>query len=75
MKLSEMHAGQKGMVSTLNGDERFLSRITSIGLNEGVGFRIIKNDRKMPVLIFVRDTLLALNRRDSEKIEAKEVRA
>ena len=75
MKLSEMHAGQEGMVSTLKGDERFLNRITSIGLNEGVGFRIIKNDRKMPVLIFVRDTLLALNRRDSEKIEAKEVGA
>ena len=75
MKLSEMRADTCGEVKSIRGDERFLSRITSIGLNEGAGFQVVKNDRKMPVLIFARETLLALNRRDSENIEVTEVKA
>jgi len=75
MKLSEMRADTCGEVKSIKGDERFLSRITSIGLNEGASFQVVKNDRKMPVLIFARETLLALNRRDSENIEVTEVKA
>lgn len=75
MKLSEMRAETCGEVKGLKGDKRFLSRITSIGLNEGASFQVVKNDRKMPVLIYVRETLLALNRKDSESIEVTEVKA
>lgn len=70
-----MRADTCGEVKSIKGDERFLSRITSIGLNEGASFQVVKNDRKMPVLIFARETLLALNRRDSENIEVTEVKA
>lgn len=74
MKLSEMQAGKNGIVRSLGTDERFLNRITSIGLTEGAPFQVVKNDRKMPVLVFVRETLLALNRKDCEKIEVAEGR-
>ena len=70
-----MRADTCGEVKSIKGDERFLSRITSIGLNEGASFQVVKNDRKMPVLIFARETLLALNRQDSENIEVTEVKA
>ncbi len=73
MKLSEMRASTHGTVKSLWRDERFLSRITSIGLTEGADFQVVKNDRKMPVLVYVRETLLALNRKDCEKIEVMEV--
>lgn len=75
MKLSEMRADTCGEVKELKGDKRFLSRITSIGLNEGASFQVVKNDRRLPVLIYVRETLLALNRKDSESIEVVEVKA
>ena len=75
MKLNEMKANSQGTVKSLTGDNRFLKRITSIGLIEGAKFQVVKNDKKMPVLIYVRETLLALNRKDSEKIEAEEVKA
>ncbi len=75
MKLSEMKTGTHGTVKSLGRDERFLSRITSIGLTEEAPFQVVKNDRKMPVLVYVRETLLALNRKDCEKIEVAEVRA
>ena len=38
-------------------------------------FQVVKNDRKMPVLVYVRETLLALNRKDCEKIEVTEAEA
>ena len=64
-----MHANTKGTVKDLGKDERFLGRITSVGLTEGVALQVIKNDKRMPVLVYVRETLLALNRKDCEKIE------
>ena len=75
MKLSEMRADAHGKVNGLKGDTRFLNRINSVGLNEGAAFQVVKNDRKMPVLVYVRETLLALNRKDCEKIEVTEARA
>jgi ferrous iron transport protein A len=75
MKLSEMKADRTGMVKSLGRDERFLKRITSVGLTEGARFQVVKNDRKMPVLVYARETLLALNRRDCDMIEVAEVEA
>ena len=75
MKLSEMSANAYGKVTDLKGDMRFLNRITSVGMNEGAAFRVIKNDRKMPVLVYVRETLLALNRKDCERIDVMEEKA
>ncbi len=74
MKLSQMKPGSNGRVNSLEGDKRFLSRITSIGLTEDSLFQVLKNDRKMPVLLYVRETLLALNRKDCENIEVSEVK-
>ena len=71
MKLSELKAGTTAKVVSLGTDEHFVSRITSIGMSEGVSFEVVKNDRKMPVLIYVRETLLAMNRKDCKKIEAE----
>ena len=75
MKLSEMQAGTNGTVKRLDGNERFLNRITAIGLTEGASFQVVKNDKKMPVLVYVRETLLAINRKDCEKMEVAEVKA
>ncbi len=71
MKLSELKADTSAKLKTLGNDRHFVNRITSIGMSEGVDFEVIKNDRKMPVLIYVRETLLALNRNDCEKIEVE----
>ena len=73
MKLSEMHASTRGKVKDMGKDDRFLKRITSVGLTEGAEFQVIRNDKRMPVLVYARETLLALNRKDCEKIEVEVV--
>lgn len=71
MKLSEVKVDQIATIRALGSDTHFLSRVTSIGMTEGTRVQVVRNDRKMPLLIYVRETLLALNRKDCERIEVE----
>ena len=71
MKLSETKADMHGVIRHINGDNHLINRITSIGLTEGTAFQTVRNDKKMPVLVYLRETLIALNREDAEKIEVE----
>lgn len=67
-KLTEIVAGSKGCVAAIHGDAHFLSRITSIGLTIGCPVEILQNEMRQPVLIYGRDTMIALNRKEGDKI-------
>ena len=73
-KLSEMKQGEEGIVSSVNGDARYIGRITSIGITPGCKVSIIKNDKRRPLIVFARDTMIALNDKDSSNIEVEEAR-
>lgn len=75
MCLSELKQNSDAVVKSLNGDERFISRITSIGLTPGCSVRVLRNDRNRPMLVFSRDTMIALNRKECMGIEVSEVTA
>ncbi len=73
MRLTDMKPDQQGVIRKIGGDPHFLSRITAIGVTEGTEFRTVRNDRKMPVLVYLRETLIAVNRADAERIEVETV--
>ncbi len=73
-KLSEMKQGESGIVSSVNGDARYVGRITSIGLTPGCKVSIIKNEKNRPLIVFARDTMIALNEKESSNIEVEEAR-
>ena len=73
MKLTEMKPDQNGVIRGIGGDAHFLSRITAIGVTEGTEFQTVRNDKKMPVLVYMRETLIAINRTDAERIEVESV--
>ncbi|WP_242839500.1 FeoA family protein [Butyrivibrio sp. NC2002] len=50
MSLSELEKDSNAVVEKLSGDERFMSRITSIGLTPGCSIRVIRNDKNRPML-------------------------
>ncbi|MCR5540486.1 MAG: ferrous iron transport protein A [Ruminococcus sp.] len=75
MKIGELKENSEAVVSGLNGDPRFIGRITSIGLTPGCRVNIIKNDKNRPILIYSRDTMIALNRKECDGIEVTEVRS
>ena len=74
-KLSEMKRGEKGIVSSVNGDARYVGRITSIGITPGCKVSIIKNDKRRPLIVFARDTMIALNEKESANIVVEEAGA
>ncbi|MCR5079888.1 MAG: ferrous iron transport protein A [Treponema sp.] len=66
--LVELEKGKTAVIVSIKGDTRFVSRITSIGLTPGCEVKVIKNEKKRPLLVFSRDTMIALNRKECENI-------
>ena len=71
-KLAQMKQGQTGVVTAINGDARYMSRITSIGITPGCTISIVKNDKNRPVIVYTRDTMIALNEKECNNIEVQE---
>jgi ferrous iron transport protein A len=67
-KLSAAQAGERGRIIAAQGDARFLNRITSIGITVGSEVQVIQNRKKWPVLVYGRDTMIAINHHECEKI-------
>jgi ferrous iron transport protein A len=74
-KLTEMKKGAEGRVVSVTGDSRFVSRVTSIGLTPGCHVSMVKNEKNRPILIYSRDTMIALNRKECDNIEMEVVNA
>ena len=74
-KLSELKKDAEGVITAVNGDPRFISRITSIGLTPGCPVTVIKNEKNRPLLVYSRDTMIALNRAECGQIEVEGGRA
>lgn len=70
--LRDLKVGSEAVVTSISGDSRYLSRITSIGITPGCRVRMLKNDKNRPLLIFSRDTMIALNKKESESILIEE---
>ena len=75
MSLNDVRENTDAIINELKGDARFISRITSIGLTPGCRVSIIKNDKNRPVLLYSRDTMIAVNRKECAGILVSEVRA
>ena len=67
-KLSDLPKDEIGIIATIKGDSRFVSRITSIGITPGCKITIVKNEKHRPLLVYSRDTMIALNRKECENI-------
>ena len=75
MSLSDIKENGEAVVTEVEGDTRFVSRITSIGLTPGCKVSMIKNDKNRPVRVYSRDTMIALNRKECAGIKVQEVTA
>ncbi len=68
-KLSALKEKTKARVAEIHGDTHFQSRIISIGITVGSEIEVIQNYKKQPVLIYCRDTMIAVNKTEAEKIK------
>ncbi|MBQ7990761.1 MAG: ferrous iron transport protein A [Oscillospiraceae bacterium] len=71
MKLSDIKPGGKGRITAVTGDAAFQRRITAVGMTPGSTFEVIRREKGFPMLISIRNTLLAVNSEDCKQIETE----
>lgn len=67
-KLSALQAGQRAVPAGIQGNARFLTRGIANGLTVGSFVEMLRNEKKMPLLLSGRDSVVALNRDESANI-------
>lgn len=68
MRLSEAEENKNYVIKSFEETEHFESRISAMGIRKGVNLTILRNKKKLPILIYCRDTMIALGRGEAEKI-------
>lgn len=68
MPLSETREGFSGKITDIAGDAHFIGRVTSMGLTVGCPLTVVRHEKKQPILIEARDTLIAISCGDLGKI-------
>ena len=63
-KLNEVTAGKSGRVLSVDGGTGFQRRIAAVGVTPGSVLSVIQNEKKYPILLEIRSTLLAVDRDD-----------
>jgi ferrous iron transport protein A len=61
------------IIRDFRGDSRFIGRITAIGLTVGSEIEVLQNRRNHPVLLYSRDTMVAVGAGEAAKILVEEV--
>ena len=66
--LSDATPGSRYCILEIKEESRLVNRLPSMGLLCGSMIEICQNHKKQPVLLFARDTLIAIGREESKKI-------
>ena len=66
--LDQAAPGKQYSVLEIQDEARLINRLSSMGLMCGSQIEVCQNYKKQPVLIFARDTLVAIGREESKKL-------
>ncbi|MDC7127256.1 MAG: FeoA family protein [Spirochaetales bacterium] len=73
MKSLDLFAsGESGIIEKISGGGKFLSRATAMGFTPEADISVIRNGRRGPLIVKLRDTEIAIGRGEASKIEVKE---
>ena len=65
--LSDAAPGKRYTIQSIKDEARLVNRLSSMGLVCGSPLEVCQNLKKQPVLVFARDTLVAIGREESKK--------
>ena len=66
--LAEALPEKSYIVREIKDEARLVNRLSSMGIMCGSRIKVCMNNRKQPVLVFVRDTLVAIGKSESKKV-------
>lgn len=70
--LSELQAGEKGIVTAIYGGRGMLERVTSLGFVPGTEISILQRLRHGPIIVRVHDARIALGREIARRIQIRQ---
>ncbi|MGQ9598940.1 MAG: FeoA family protein [Anaerolineae bacterium] len=73
VRLSTVPTNEVVRVQKLEGGHSFLSRVASLGFTPGTRLKVIQNYGHGPLIVYLRDTRVALGRGEAEKIWVERV--
>ncbi|MDR3144405.1 MAG: ferrous iron transport protein A [Puniceicoccales bacterium] len=71
--LDKLKDGMAAKIISVDGSGKFLSRMAAMGIVPGSVIEMVLSQKKYPFLIFVRDSIIAINCSDVEKINVEMV--
>ena len=71
MVLCSLGNGQTGIVRGLAGGQHFVSRASAMGFTPDTTVTMVQNRGRGPVLVYLRDTQVALGRSEAAKIQVE----
>jgi ferrous iron transport protein A len=66
--LANLEPGQIGLVRSLNGGRRFISRLAALGFTPGAAITVMRNHGFGPIIVSVRGAQVALGRGEAVRI-------
>ena len=66
--LSTLGAGQSAVIEDLHGGHGFRSRLAALGFTPGTAITMVRNLRRGPIIVSVRDTRIALGRQEAQQV-------
>ncbi|ADK82579.1 MULTISPECIES: FeoA family protein [Sediminispirochaeta] len=71
--LDRLSAGCRGVIDSLQGGNGFISRVSAIGFTPDTVVTMVSRRGRGPVLVWLRDSEVALGRGEAAKITVREV--
>lgn len=68
LSLADAKGNSSGIILSLDGSPEFLTMAAGRGITPGTAVRIIQNYRIGPVIVYLRDSQIALGRSEARKI-------
>lgn len=66
--LPKISVNSRGTIRTISGSKSFLSKVTGLGITPGSKIAIIRNHKVGPLIIFMRDSFIAVSRKEAANI-------
>ncbi|MFO7917193.1 MAG: FeoA family protein [Anaerolineae bacterium] len=70
--LSQLEAGESGVVLRLRGGRGFVGRMAALGFTPGATLRVARNSGGGPIIVDVLDTQIALGRGQANRVYVRQ---
>lgn len=68
IQLGKLRANTSATVKSISGEKRFITKAIGMGITPGSDILIVRNHKIGPVIVFLRDSFVAISRREAGNI-------